>query len=177
MTPFTGCFINANLFDIGVVSLLSCFLYVVLDHSPQAGVMLSNKFGNLVYGHGRSQNHDIGFEQQGEPAVSPGPRNIDQSDTAITAIDTGYPSVYVSFMLEKIQMSPRFLFRIMDSTVCLTTSRTGKLAPLGKVHMNIQTLLVNIKTTLHNLPWGCQHQRGLDQFSIFHDLNLTRLKS
>jgi len=57
---------------------------------------------------------------------------------------------------------PTFFFCIMDSTVCLIACRTGKLAPLEKVQMNIQTFLVNIKLTLRNLPWGCQHQRDLD---------------
>jgi len=57
-------------------------------------------------------------------------------------------------VLKKIQMSPRFFFCIMDSTVCLIACRTGKLAPLEKVQMNIQTFLVNIKLTLRNLPWG-----------------------
>jgi len=134
----------------------------VLDHSPQAGVMLRNKFGNPFYRHGRCQNHDIGFKQQSELAASSGPRNIDQPDAAITALDAGYPSCHVCLVLKKIQMSPRFFFCIMDSTVCLIACRTGKLAPLEKVQMNIQTFLVNIKLTLRNLPWGCQHQRDLD---------------
>ena len=162
MAALAGGFINSDLFDIGVVRLLSCFLYVVLEQSPQAGIVLGNQFGNPFFRPGRRQNHEIGFKQQSEPFVSPGPRNIDQPDAAITALDTGYPSVHVCFVLEKIQMSLRFLFCIMDSTFCLTASRTGEIAPPEKAQMNIQTILVNIKLTLRNLPWGCQHQRGLD---------------
>jgi hypothetical protein len=106
-----------------------------MDQSPQAGIVLGNQFGNPLYWHGRSQHHNVGFKQQGKPAVRPGPRNIDQPDATITALDTGYPSVHECFVLEKIQMSPRFLFSIVDSTVFLSAIRTGEMAPPEKVQI------------------------------------------
>jgi len=177
MSSLTGCFIDSDLFDIGVVSLISCFIYMMLDKSPQAGIMLGNQFGNSFYRHGRRQKHDIGFKQQSESAAFSGPGNIDHSDTAVTALDTGDPSVHVSFMLEKIQMSPGFLVSVMDRTVCSSTVRTEKSASLGKVQINIQTFMVNIKLTLRNLPWGCQHQRNLDEFCFFHDRKTNTIKT
>jgi hypothetical protein len=128
----------------------------------------------LFHSYGRRQKHDIGFKQQREPAAIPGPGNIDHSDATLAAPDTRNIGVHVCFMLEIIQMSSGFLLCIMDCTTCLSTRRAGKAAPFGKVQMDLQTFRVNIKLTLRNLPWGGQHQRNLDEFSVFLDLKLTR---
>jgi hypothetical protein len=62
MAPLAVCFINSDLFDVGVISLLSCFLYMVLEQSSQAGIVLGNQFGNPFYREVRRQKHDIGFK-------------------------------------------------------------------------------------------------------------------
>ena len=55
VATLAGCLVNFNILDIGVTSFISCFIIVMMDRPPTAGVMVKNQFTNLFNRHGRSE--------------------------------------------------------------------------------------------------------------------------
>ncbi len=75
--------------------------------------MLVGELGYGFYRHGFSQCHDHGFKQQRKAAVGSGPWNINQVSTTLVALGPWHSGGQVSFMFEKVQMSPRFLYSVV----------------------------------------------------------------
>jgi len=67
--PLAGRFIHPELPQPGVIGLLAGPVDVMLQHAPQAGVMLPEQRGDPLDRHGLGQDHDEGLKQEGKAAA------------------------------------------------------------------------------------------------------------
>ena len=155
VASLAGRFIHPELPQIGVIDLLAGPVDVVLQHSPQTGVILPDQLGDPLDRHGLGQDHDEGLKQQGKAAARTRPWQGHLQDPASGTPDTRHAGNEMSFVLKKVQMPPALWLRIVNRTVPLPTGGTGKTAPPGKVQSDVQTSFHGIELATHHLPrWG-----------------------
>src|ERR1017187_9225992 len=108
-----GGFIDADLGDCGMVGFGAGCVHVVGDDAPNQGVVLVDEAGHPEDRHGLGEHHDQSLEQQGEAAGGSGPGERHAGGGAAGTLDGGGAGVEESLVLEKVQVPPGQIVRVV----------------------------------------------------------------
>lgn len=92
------------------------------------------------------------IEQAREAASRSSPGNGDLANPASWTIDTWNACGKESLVLEKVQVLPRLLDRIVNRTSRASARRAGKRSPSLKVDSKVKLAQPGIKGCMNNLP-------------------------
>jgi len=150
-SPARG-FVNPNGFYIREIPCSYSVFYIVMKHSPNPGVMLTNEISHGQYWHFLAKSHHQCLEQQGKSRTCSCPRNCCFANgMALVAINTRNSSVQERRMLKKVQMAPAILRSVVGfakGPACGAGQETSSL----EINVDVQPLLGHREENLFNLP-------------------------
>ena len=141
-------------------------LHVVIEQSPEPGVVLPDQSGGLAHRHRTNQHHQQGLEHQGEPGPRPRPRDLHLLDPILVALAAWDPGRQVAGVLEEVHVPPGLLLGVVD-LAGLAADRTWKVRPSPEVDKDVQPVGFLLEFEVHDLPGGLQTQsHGEECFRI-----------
>src|SRR5271157_166249 len=168
MSPPAGRLVDPNGFRQRIVSLVPSSFDIVLEYSPQPGIVLINNPRNGLDRHILHHHHHQCLEEEREAAPRTGPRYGDLFDTTLLALHARHPGAEIGPILKEVQMTPSSLLSIVSAASFCTAMGTRESAAPDEINIDIQTTLLKIKLAVSNLPRNSQAQSQLKQFRIFH---------
>jgi len=100
------------------------------------------------------------------PRTSPG--NINGLDATITTTHSRNAGRQIGLVLEKVQMPPCVPLGVVCTAPLFPTTGTRKTTASGKINLDIQTALIQIKLTGCYIPRWSQTQSQLKKFRVSH---------
>ena len=141
----SGGLVDGNLSDVRGVNPRAPLSDVVVNHTPQPGVVLAYHPGHGLDRHGGDHGHQQRLKQKGEATVWPRPWHADRLDAAHIAADAWHAGVEIGLMLEEVEMAPGFPLGVVGRAIRRAATRTGKPATWGKVDLDVQPVCLGIE--------------------------------
>lgn len=105
MAPAAPGFVPADLADSRDTFLSPGLLPEGMDHAPPGGIMFAQQVGHRGHRHLAGKDHEEDFQEPGQAAVGPGPRQLDGFDPPRAwALDSGHAGIEGGRVWEEVQM-------------------------------------------------------------------------
>src|SRR5664280_2725679 len=90
--------------------------HVVLDHSPDTGVVFPGDLAHLGNWHRRGEGDEQRLEQQGESRPRTSPRDVDLVYPVLMATHPRQTSMQVGLVLKEVEMAPLLVLGVVHRT-------------------------------------------------------------
>jgi len=158
MAPPPGGLVEADLLHLGHVHLGKTLVHEVMEHAPEHRVMLPEKPGGGVHGHGWDDHHRQGFEHEREPRSGASPGHVDLLDAVLVALAPRHPRRQVGGMLKEIHVPPHPLHGVVGLTR-LAAVGAWEVRTRGEVDEDVQSVALRIELEVLDLPRGLKAER------------------
>lgn len=160
----SGGLIDAETFERTPVGFFPNLLDAAADEVPDAILAdraLSGDFGDWQnFGEGEQ----VGFHEQGESALRPGPGEFSVTDLTLGSPDARDAGAQGGAVLEKMEVLPGALDSVMHRAG-LPRLRVGEAASRLEVDDQFEGLRLGVEISGNDLPWGGESERlGKEMF-------------
>ena len=165
--------VDTDLSDRGMVGLTAGRIHVMVEDTPNQGIVFPDQASGSQDGHGLDELQDEGFKQQGEAAVGSGPGYGDAVYAAPGTLDTGSAGVEKGLVLKEVQVAPGKGFGIV-SLRGSGTERTSKGGATGEVQIDVEASGFDGEREMIHQPGWQQSQGCLEQFVFVHEVQFCQ---
>jgi len=107
--------------------MVTSFIDIVFNDTPDPGIMFFKKIGDVRDGHFLGHEDDQTIHEKRKATLFSCPRNLYLMDPALFTVGARYPTVQIAFMLEKVQMTPDLLGSVISLAPGATAYGTNKI--------------------------------------------------
>ncbi len=168
MATFAGSLVHAHGADPGVVLFAPGLFYIVVEDSPNTGVVLSYESCYGIYRHLFGHGHDESLKEQRESTGLSGPRYRHLFYPTVRTLHPRGTHVEVRNMLEEIEVPPDFVQCVIRLTATTAAFGTGELAAPGEIDVDVELLLLGVKRTALHQPRWKQAKGHLKEVGVLH---------
>jgi hypothetical protein len=154
--------------NLRVVAPGDCLVDVVVNHTPQSRVVLTDKPGDRANRHVPRHCQDERFEQQSESASRPAPRNIHGTDSTSRTIDSRNSSVQDRLVLKEVQMTPLSLLGVIRLATSRAAFGTSERSSTTKVDADLEMFGFSAELKRGDVPRFGKAKRESKELILFH---------
>jgi hypothetical protein len=169
LVPALACrLVQADRADLGEIRRRTSFADVMMEHPPDARVVLADELRDRLDRHLLDQRQHERLEEQREAAARPRPRHLDQPDPARVAANPRDARVQMCLVLKEVQMAPALLRRVVCPAPLSPALRAGEGRTPLEVEVHVQSTSLGVERRPHNAPRPSQAQGLLEELSVTH---------
>ena len=147
-----GCLIDAETFERTPVSLFPNLIDAAADEVPDAVLADLALRGDLGDGEDFGEGKQVGFHEQGESALRPGPRKFGVANLARGRLDARHAGTQGGAVFEEMKVLPGSLDGVVYRAG-LAGLRVGETAARLEVNDEFEGLCLGIEVSGNDLPW------------------------
>src|SRR5664280_567974 len=142
--------------------------HVVIDHSPDTGVVFPGDLAHLGNWHRRGEGDEQRLEQQGESRPRTSPRDVDLVYPVLMATHPRQTSMQVGLVLKEVEMAPLLVLGVVHRTRLLPAAIdwAGETGAAGEIEVQIEATPFGVEICPRHFPRVLKSQRHLEQIEI-----------
>ena len=131
-------FVDPDTFDCCIRLRCTCICDIRLHDTPQRGIELRHRARDFAHGERFGKRHHHGLKQEREPAAGPCPRNANKVYATVCTSHPRNTGMEITFMLEKVEMAPFLVDRIMHRAPRRLARRAGEARSTHEINPDIE---------------------------------------